>query len=409
MKNTVFIIIICLLPFLYQCNQENTEVSEWRGPDRTGFYPETGLLTEWPENGPELLWKFDDLGIGYTSAAVIDEKVYITGTIDSTSSIFALDHSGNLLWKKEYGLAWKNNYPGVRTTPVIHKGLGYLVSGRGLMVCFDAETGDIKWEKDWVKEYNASAPYFGFCENLLIDGDKIYCTPGDTLTYNVLALNRFNGEIIWQSEGAHEISAYASPTIINHNNRKLLVTFTSKSIIALNPENGKLIWSHDMKYPHGIHANIPIYDNGYIFAMNGWGFGSLMLKIAENGNSVEEVWRSELFDLEHGDVLKIGENIYGASWDKKVFSVVDWKTGTVKDSSHLVGPASIIAAEGLIYAYSYSGEMSLVKPTENSFEIISSFKAPGKKKDHIAHPVIHNKQLYIRYANSLLVYSIAAN
>ena len=84
---------------------------------------------------------------------------------------------------------------------------------------------------------------------------------------------------------------------------------------------------------------------------------------------------AEPFDLEHGDVLKIGENIYGGSWEKKVFSVVDWKTGAVKDSSELIGPCSVISAEGLIYAYNYSGEVFLVKPTETSFEIISSFSS----------------------------------
>ena len=408
MKNSTFIIIICLLPFFNSCEQANTEQSNWRGSERTGFYSETGLLTEWPENGPELLWKYEDLGIGYTSAAVTDKKIYITGTKDSTSFITALDHSGNLLWKKDFGLTWKNNYPGVRSTPVILNGLGYVLTGRGVMVCFDIETGDKVWETDWVKDYNAIAPYFGFCENFLIDGNKIYCTPGDTLKYNVLAVNRFNGEIMWKSEGMHEISAYASPTIITHNGQKQLVTFTAKSIIALNPENGELQWSFDMGYPHGIHANIPIYEDGHIFAMNGWGFGSKMLKISDDGTSVEEIWSSELFDLEHGDVLKIGDNLYGSSWDKKVFSVVDWKTGAVKDSLLTIDPASVISAEGLIYAYSYSGKVQLVKPTESSFEIISSFDAPGKKKDHIAHPVIKDKKLYIRYANELLVYSIAA-
>ncbi|MFC2151717.1 PQQ-binding-like beta-propeller repeat protein [Bacteroidota bacterium] len=407
MKLKITALLFSIL-LLCQCDKTNNEISNWRGPDRSGFYPETGLLTEWPKNGPELLWKFKDLGIGYTSPAVTSDKVYITGTIDSISYIFALNHKGKLLWRKEFGLTWKNNYPGVRTTPVIYKGFGYLVSGRGLMVCFDAENGEIKWEKDWIKEYNAIPPYFGFCENLLIDGEKIYCTPGDTITNNILALNRFTGDIIWKSEGVNEISAYASPTIITHNNNRFLVTITEKSIIALNPDNGNLVWSHDLKYPHGIHANIPIYDNGYIFAMNGWGYGSVMMKLSDDDNSVEEVWRSDLFDLEHGDVLKIGNNIYGGSWDKKVFSVVDWETGTVKDSSQLIGPASVVSAEGLIYAYSYSGEVSLVKPLENSFEIISSFKTPGRKNDHIAHPVIHNKRLYIRYANSLLVYSIAA-
>ena len=407
MKIKVFLLLISIVPFIYQCKNDNTEISQWRGPERTGFYPETELLTVWPERGPELLWKFDDLGKGYTSPAVTSKKIYITGTIDSLSYIFALDHKGNLLWKKEYGLTWKNNYPGARTTPVIYKGLGYLVSGRGLMICFDAENGDIKWQKDWVKEYNAIAPYFGFCENLLIDGDKIYCTPGDTLENNILALNRFTGDLIWKSAGVHEISAYASPTFIVHNDKRFLVTITEKSIIGLDPENGNLIWNHDLQYPNGIHANIPIYDNGYIFAMNGWDYGSVMIKLNDEGTEVEEVWRSNLFDLEHGDVLKIGKNIYGGSWNNKVFSVVDWETGAIQDSSKLIGPSSVISAEGLIYAYSYTGEVSLVKPLEKSFEIISSFKAPGLKKDHIAHPVIYNKRLYIRYANSLLVYSIA--
>jgi len=407
MKMRNLILCIIVIPFLYQCKKTNNEISQWRGPERDGIFQEKGLLTQWPENGPELIWRYDSLGIGYTSAAVTSDKVYITGTIDSTSYIFTFNHEGELLWKKEFGLTWKNNFPGTRTTPAIYNGLGYVLTGRGVMVCFDAENGDIKWEKDWVKEFNAPAPYFGFCENFLIDGDIVYGTPGDTIKNNIVALNRFTGDLIWTSEGVHEISAYASPTIITHNSRRLLVTLTSKSIIALDPNNGKLIWSHDLKYPHGIHANIPIYENGYIFAMNGWGFGSVMMKLSEDGSSIEEVWRSDLFDLEHGDVLKIGNNLYGGSWDKKVFAAVDWKTGEVKDSTLQIGPSSVISAEGLIYAYSYSGEVSLIKPTEKSFEIISSFMAPGKKKDHIAHPVIKDKRLYIRYANSLLVYSIA--
>lgn len=408
MKFNVTLLLFALVITFTQCNESNEEISQWRGPERTGFYPEKGLLTEWPEGGPELLWKTEELGIGFTSPAVTSDKVYITGSIDSTNYIFAFDHEGKQLWKTEFGDIWKTNYPGVRTTPVIYKGLGYVVSGHGLMVCFDASTGEIKWKKDWVKEYNAPKPYFGFCENFLVEDDIIYCTPGDTITNNVLALNRFSGDIIWKSEGVHEISAYASPTIINHNKRKIFVTMTAKSIIGLEPENGKLLWSHDLKYPHGIHSNVPVYENGYLFAMNGWDHGSVMMKLSEDGEEIEEVWRSDLFDLEHGDVLKIGENIYGGSWQKKVFSVVDWKTGAVKDSSKLIGPSSVIAAEGLIYAYSYSGEVYLVKPTKDSFEIISSFKAPGKKKDHIAHPVIKNKRLYIRYAKSLLVYSISA-
>ena len=100
-----------------------------------------------------------------------------------------------------------------------------------------------------------------------------------------------------------------------------MITITEKSIIALNPETGELCWSNDLQYKHGINANAPINDNSYIFAMNGWNAGSVMMKIAEDGKSVTEVWRSELFDLEHGDVLKIGDNIYGSSGELELLEL----------------------------------------------------------------------------------------
>ncbi len=141
----------------------------------------------------------------------------------------------------------------------------------------------------------------------------------------------------------------------------------------------KLFWSHDLKYPHGIHANTPIYHDGYIFAMNGWEHGSVMLKLIDDGNDVEEVWRSNLFDLEHGDVMLVGNNIYGTDYTTKHFSCVDWKTGIVKDSIKEFAPATLIAAEGLLYSYTYEGEVVLIKPTNEGFEIISSFKLKDKK------------------------------
>ena len=33
---------------------------QWRGPDRNGISPETGLLKTWPKAGPPLAWTFAD-------------------------------------------------------------------------------------------------------------------------------------------------------------------------------------------------------------------------------------------------------------------------------------------------------------------------------------------------------------
>ena len=34
----------------------------FRGPERNGFYNETGLLKKWPQEGPKLLWETMDVG-----------------------------------------------------------------------------------------------------------------------------------------------------------------------------------------------------------------------------------------------------------------------------------------------------------------------------------------------------------
>jgi hypothetical protein len=72
-------------------------VSQWRGPDRNGIFPESGLLKSWPEEGPELLWSIDDLDKGYASVSVSDRRIYITGLEASTEYLTALDLSGNRL------------------------------------------------------------------------------------------------------------------------------------------------------------------------------------------------------------------------------------------------------------------------------------------------------------------------
>lgn len=401
------LLLSLLLLLSASCSQQKADITQWRGPDRDGFYPEKGLMSSWPEGGPELLWEYNDLGKGYTTVAVTEDKIFTSGTFDSTSYIIALDHDGNLLWKKEYGLAWMTNFPGARSTPLIVNDLGYVLSGRGKLVCFQTDNGFTVWTRDLYKDFVAREVRFGMTENLLVDGYKLFCTPGG-LKNNIVALHRETGDVLWSSKANMEPSAYCSPRIIEHNGKKMYVTITAQSIVALDPEDGTFLWSHDLQYPHGIHGNTPIYHDGHIFAMNGWSFGSVMMKINGDNSGVEEVWRSHLFDLEHGDALRFGNNLYGTDYTTRQFACVDWYTGQVKDSMNQFAPGTLISAEGLIYCYSYLGDVALIRPEPDGFEVISSFETEGLKRDHIAHPVIDRGRLYIRYGNTLRVYDIRA-
>ncbi len=101
-----------------QVSLQAQTVSQFRGNDRNGIFNESDLLTSWPETGPALLWTANDLGNGYGSPAITDDAIYITGEIDSTGYLFALDtQAGKLRWKTSIGKEWVKTFPGSRSTP----------------------------------------------------------------------------------------------------------------------------------------------------------------------------------------------------------------------------------------------------------------------------------------------------
>jgi len=117
----------------------------WRGPNREGKSPDRGLLTQWPAEGPKLLWQADGIGNGYSTVAVANGTVYTTGDVGDQLVIFTFDLDGNPQWQVQHDSAWTGSHPGSRSTPMIDGGNLYLVSGNGQVGCYDAKTGRPKW------------------------------------------------------------------------------------------------------------------------------------------------------------------------------------------------------------------------------------------------------------------------
>ena len=110
---------LIILGCLVHANLISQEIAQWRGPGRDGIYNETGLLKVWPENGPTLLWHFEGLGEGHSSAAVTSDRIYTAGTLQGIGYLFCFDLAGKPVWKIPYGEEWTENWPGVRSTPLI--------------------------------------------------------------------------------------------------------------------------------------------------------------------------------------------------------------------------------------------------------------------------------------------------
>ncbi len=405
MRKVSFVIIIVLF-----CNSLIAqEIVQWRGANRDGIYNETGLLKKWPADGPKLLWHVDELGDGHTSAAVTSKALYITGMINGNGFIYSFDLNGKMLWKKEYGKEWAESHNGVRSTPLIVGDKLYLESGYGKLLCMNTTNGANVWTIDLVKEYGARNIQWGFTENLLSDGNVIYCTPGG-VNASVVALDRNTGKMIWKADGNGEKSAYCSPMMIRLKDKKILVTFMEKSICGFDANKGVMLWKFEHTIRPDVHPNTPVYKDGLLFCTTGYGKGSVMLKLAADGSSVTEVWKHEKLDPKIGGVVVLDGRIYGTGDRNPALFCLDWLTGkeyfSIRNTS--LAPANIIADDGLLYIYAESGVVSLAEPQEDGINVISSFKVPLGTMTHWAHLVIKNKRLYVRHGNSLMVFDIGA-
>ncbi len=408
LKKSLF--IICLLSTIFATTA--MAQSQWRGPNRDGIYPETHLLKQWPAEGPKMLWSYQGLGTGQGSVAVSKEKVFITGipdTLNSEGFLFAFDNKGKLLWKKSYGKDWTGIFPGARSTPTVVDDLIYVESGNGTVHCLKTDNGEQVWSADFFKDFQADSVQFGFSESLLIDGDKLYCTPGGKEN-NTIALNRFTGKKIWSSSGYREKATYCSPILINHNGKRLLINLTSTSIIGLDADNGKMYWRIHQFQDNKIHANTPIYFDGKLLissASRKDSSGLVLLQLSPDGKKAEIAWRNkEFINLMGGFILKDGF-IYGGAYLQPKWFCIDTKTGQTKYISKDLGGGPVIYADGLFYSYAEKdGEMALANGNPDQFNIISKFKVPLGTAQHWAHPVIADGKLYIRHNDALMVYDI---
>jgi len=92
-----------------------------------------------------------------------------------------------------------------------------------------------------------------------------------------------------------------------------------------------------------------------------------------------------------------------------VFMCVDWKTGETRyEGGRNIGKGSLTWAEGLIYFFNERGEVLLIRPNPERYEVISRFELPeGGEGPTWAHPVVCGKRLYLRHGTFLYCFDIA--
>ncbi|MBQ8070536.1 MAG: PQQ-like beta-propeller repeat protein [Bacteroidales bacterium] len=416
MKKTMTIVALMALT-VFSAKAQLFAPDGFRGPNRDGHWNESGLLKQWPAEGPQQLWENLEIGKGYSSAVVVGDRIYTTGlTEDQKQEQFvALDLGGKILYKTVYGSPWKDSYPETRTSPTIHDGNAFVISGAGDIVCINCADGAIVWKVDGTGTYKSTTGNWGTAESPLVYDGKVIYTSGGSIT-TMVALDEKTGKEVWKTRSLGDKKGYVSPTIIEWKGKRQIVGSSINNVLGVDPDTGEIMWTFGGWGGTTNWDNIPpnsiLFKDGKIFFSQGYDIGGYMLQLADDLKSVKQLWKTDVLDTHHGGYVLVDGVIYGSNWTNNNagnWCAIDWETGkTIYETawSGGKGKGSIVFADGLLYCYDERrGFVGIVAPGPE-FKTISEFRVTKGSGPYWAHIAIHDGIMYVRHGEALMAYKI---
>lgn len=423
MKSSCFVLLLTLVPSLVLA-----DVGYWpqfRGPHRDGVSPSENLLNAWPDGGPQLVWTAEGAGRGYSSVSIADGKMFTMG--DGLSTVDDQDEyllcydvaNGTPLWKKRLGPAWKkggpDNWQSSRSTPTIDGNRIYALTPHGVLFCCAIESaGEVLWEIDLQDKFGGGkADSWGYGESVLIDGDRLICTPGKEEN-TMVCLNKMTGEMIWGASNAEDRGAgHASVQISEVAGVKVYVNTTGSGAIGVRASDGELMWSYPIKKTTAVIPS-PIIRDDLVFFTAGYNRGGALLRqVAADGRvEIEEVYPlNNKLENKHGGLVLVGDHLYGDSGDGGIPFCAEFMTGKVvwKKRGSGKGSAAVTAADGQLYFVFQNSTVVLANASSDSYEEVGVIKLETDDETRMtwAHPVITGERLYVRQDGKIYCFDVA--
>lgn len=393
---------------------------QWRGPDRNGISAETGLLKEWPQDGPKLLWELKDIGSGYSTPAVVGDRLYLLSNEGLENEfVQALSlRDGKRIWSTRLGNVGnpkqQPNFPAARSTPTVDGQLLYALGSDGDLACIETATGKILWQKNLRKDFGGKPGEWAYAESPLIDGNTLVCTPGGS-DATLVALNKSSGEVIWKcAVPGGDDAAYASAVVVDAAGSKEYVQVLKKGIVGVDAKTGKFLWRYDkIASRYGANIPSPVADHGYVYSA-GAGTGGALIQLKSEGGSVQpdQVYFSPKLPSGIGGAVKLGDVVYGTA--SEVLVCFEFKNGDIKWQDHALGAASLCYADGRLYLHGENGQVALVEPSSVGYHEKGRFTPPDRPKrindmeKAWAYPVVVDGKLFLRDQSVLWCYDVTA-
>lgn len=437
------------------------------GPYGTGVSDETGLLDQWPEGGPALLWN-QQIGTGYSSPSIRGNRLIIhhrRGDSDVIDCLQADD--GKSLWNYEYDTDFSDPYGynnGPRCSPLLTEKLCYTYGAQGRLICLNLETGKLVWERDTARDWKVPGHFFGAGCTPILEGKLLIVLVGGQPNSGVVAFDAATGKTMWESVGRDTwdgvetddpghpplvwtdkemLVSYSSPIAATIHGKRHLLCLVRQGLVSLDPATGRVrfkYWFRARDF-ESVNAARPVVIGDQIFLSAAYKTGMALLKVHPDGDKYDVVWRDprgmsthwstaihrdgcllgfsgrhenegmlQCVEVESGKLLWETTGFAGDPNDLEQ----DPLTGQIKDSKSgkfvpwpFYGRGSMTFADGKYFILGERGTLALAKLDRTGWNEISRTSYRNLKYPMWASPVLSRGRLYLRSEKWLTCLDVA--
>ncbi|WP_339726984.1 PQQ-binding-like beta-propeller repeat protein [uncultured Gimesia sp.] len=408
------IMVSLLIPALVQAETW----PQFRGATGSGISTEKNLPAKWSEQ-EGLLWSVALPGRANSSPAVTANRIDLTSKTDDNGLwIISLDRkSGQEIRKVKVGSGslsapgprnlWAHRHNPATPSPIADEQNIWAFFGSGLLVCLDAESGEIVWKRDLVKDYGPYNITFGMGSTPRLWGNLLFVTCMTKGPSYVVAFDKQTGKEVWkanrklpaQKDGA---DAYSTPTIFQNGDKTELLVSGSDHVNAYNPQTGKQLWiagGLDIPSPFGRIIAAPVANSNLVIATTGnpggGGLGYIKaFKQGASGNITKSglLWKYDVSTADSSTPLILDDKLYMVS-QNGIATCLNLKDGEPLWKKRMKGEyfSALVAGDGKVYFLSTDGLCTVIDA--DSGDVIAENQLPGT---FYSTPAISEGVIYLR-------------
>jgi outer membrane protein assembly factor BamB len=386
---------------------------QWRGPNRDGMVKNAAIPAVWPKALKEE-WKVT-VGIGHASPVEANGKIYVFGRLGEDEVLLSLDAvTGKEIWRSSQPVSYemheaaRGHGKGPKSTPVVSNGIVYTLGISGVLSAHDANTGKLKWRREFSKEYSKTSPLFGTAMSPLVDSGLVIAHVGGPDKGALTAFDAQTGTTKWSN--AMDGPAYASPIIVTLAGARQSVTFVQKDLVGVDFATGKLLWKLPSKTQYDENINTVLsYKDALIFSREGQGLAAIRLTKPGAEIVPEQVWVNKEAELYMNTPVVQGNTIFGMTARQKgQFFAVNADTGkTVWQSPGRMGEnAAILNLNGKALLILTNEAKLIVQAVDGkTYSPMAEYTVASSPT--WAHPLVLGRRILIRDENSLASLAIS--